>query len=205
MVSSWKSRFVDPRTKRSRTVSLFVAGALFVIPRRQRNSSIASEKEAIACAAFSVEAVDPTHLFDDDDRGKGGAQSGREPSVYERPTNRRLLASFRESHSLPRGRRHLLLDTYGESLTRVNRLYTKRYGKPGYNQVRRVPAHMPHMIDTRIITEMQNEWPNEWLETARNRFRSGTDMQVSLPVRKRGDYLSLTSRAVCFRIFSLHN
>lgn len=166
---------------------------------------MASEKEAIACAAFSVEAVDPMHLFDDDDRGKDRGQAGSEPLFDERSTNRRLLASFRQSQRLPRGRRHLLLDTYGESLTRVNRLYTKRYGKPGYNQVRRVPAHMPHMIDTRIITAMQNEWPDEWRETARNRFRSGTDMQVSLSIRKMRNPVSVTSCAVCIRIFSIHN
>ena len=41
--------------------------------------------------------------------------------------------------------RRRLLDSYGESLVRANRLYDTAFGtKP-----RRVPAHMPHMIDKR--------------------------------------------------------
>ena len=40
-----------------------------------------------------------------------------------------------------RGRR--LLDTFGDSLRHVNRLYNKLYGF----LPRKVPAHMPHMIN----------------------------------------------------------
>lgn len=138
-------------------MQLFVSGALFIVPKQ--NNVNASESAAVACAAFNVEAVEPTHLFDDD--------SGDDIEIeYSDDTQSRS------------GRR-LLLDTYGESLTRVNRLYTQRYGKPEFNQARRVPAHMPHLLDTEVIKSMQSEWAEEWRETARNRFRSGTDMQYA--------------------------
>ena len=44
-----------------------------------------------------------------------------------------------------------LLDTFGESLRHVNRLYNKLFGLAS----RRVPAHMPHMIDKHIMAELQ--------------------------------------------------
>lgn len=161
--------------KRPRTSSLFLIGALFIIPRRQRNTSIANASDAIECAAFSVEAIEPQHLFDDDN--DIGVNDDLE---IENNARRRLLASSTTQEPSSRGRRRLLLDTYGESLTRVNRLYNRRYGKPEYNQIRRVPAHMPHMIDTKVVKEMKREWSDEWRTTAQNRFRSGTDMQVCL-------------------------
>ena len=44
-----------------------------------------------------------------------------------------------------------LLDTFGDSLKYVNRLYNKRYGA----SARKVPSHMPHMIDVSIMHELQ--------------------------------------------------
>ena len=42
--------------------------------------------------------------------------------------------------------RRKLLDTFGDSLKQVNRLYTKKFG----TSARRVPSHMPHFIDSQV-------------------------------------------------------
>lgn len=61
-----------------------------------------------------------------------------DPSPYDTPTHK--------------GRR--LLDTFADSLRYVNMLYTKEYG----NQARKVPAHMPHMINRDIMEELQTKY-----------------------------------------------
>uniref|UniRef100_A0A7S2FB28 EF-hand domain-containing protein n=1 Tax=Octactis speculum TaxID=3111310 RepID=A0A7S2FB28_9STRA len=70
--------------------------------------------------------------------------------------------------------RRRLLDTFGDSLVFVNNLYTKRFDK---KTQRKVPAHMPHFIDRRIIEEAQAAFPKEWEATSKRRFRSSQDMQ----------------------------
>ena len=49
--------------------------------------------------------------------------------------------------------RHLL-DTYANSMRYVNKLYNAEYGF----MARKVPAHTPHMIDTRIMIELQEKY-----------------------------------------------
>ena len=46
----------------------------------------------------------------------------------------------------------MLLDTFGDSLRHVNRIYNKNFGYVA----RKVPAHMPHMIDKHIMAELQD-------------------------------------------------
>ncbi len=71
--------------------------------------------------------------------------------------------------------RRRLLDSYGESLVRANRLYDTAFGaKP-----RRVPAHMPHLIDKRKMAALQKRFPEPWHNTAKRRFRSGEDAQYA--------------------------
>ena len=71
--------------------------------------------------------------------------------------------------------RRRLLDSYGESLVRANRLYDTAFGaKP-----RRVPAHMPHLIDKRKMAALQKRFPEPWRATAQRRFRSGEDAQYA--------------------------
>ncbi len=72
-------------------------------------------------------------------------------------------------------RRRLEEDTYAQSLIHVNRLYTKRFG----SEARKVPAHLPHMIDRDSVQEMQDIWANEWNTTSSHRFRSQKDMQFA--------------------------
>jgi hypothetical protein len=65
------------------------------------------------------------------------------------------------------------LDTFGDSVVHVNQLYHRAFG----TKQRKVPAHMPHMINRHVVAEMQQLWPAEWEQTSRNRFRESSDMQ----------------------------
>ncbi|KAK7480398.1 hypothetical protein BaRGS_00028317 [Batillaria attramentaria] len=72
-----------------------------------------------------------------------------------------------------KGRR--LMDTFGDSLRHVNRLFNKEFGYAA----RKVPGHMPHMIDKNIMAELQDIFPNEWAVTSSHRVRSRDDMQFA--------------------------
>eukprot|EP00873_Tetraselmis_striata_P038478 jgi/Tetstr1/458742/TSEL_045129.t1 len=72
-------------------------------------------------------------------------------------------------------RRRLLMDTFGNQLRWVDKLLQARYGP----RPRRVLAHMPHMIETGIMAEVQEVWGAEYAATSSNRFRSGEEMQMS--------------------------
>lgn len=71
--------------------------------------------------------------------------------------------------------RRRLLDTYAQSLIHVNRLYNKAFG----TENRKVPAHVPHMIDRDYMSEMQEKWSAEWNATSSHRFRAVNDMQFA--------------------------
>ncbi|BFZ05151.1 hypothetical protein BsWGS_08190 [Bradybaena similaris] len=68
-----------------------------------------------------------------------------------------------------------LLDTFGDSLRHVNRIYNKEFGITS----RKVPGHMPHMIDKNIMQELQDRFPMEWDATSSHKIRSSTDMQYA--------------------------
>lgn len=70
-----------------------------------------------------------------------------------------------------KGRR--LMDTFGDSLRHVNRLFNREFGYAA----RKVPAHMPHMIDKNIMAELQAIFPDAWAVTSSHRVRSPDDMQ----------------------------
>jgi UDP-N-acetylglucosamine-lysosomal-enzyme len=72
-------------------------------------------------------------------------------------------------------RRRHLLDIYGDSLVNVNMMYHSRFGKMS----RKVPAHMPHMIDVDVMSELWSEYPKQFSKTSGRRFRGGEDMQFS--------------------------
>lgn len=67
------------------------------------------------------------------------------------------------------------IDTFGESLKYVNRLYSKTF-KP---EVRSVPAHMPHFIRKDVIEELQARFPRQFEETSAHKLRSPRDMQYA--------------------------
>lgn len=68
-----------------------------------------------------------------------------------------------------------LLDTFADSLRHVNRLYNQMYGY----MTRKVPAHMPHFIDRRIMSRLQDKFRSQFDQTSSNRFRSKNDMQYA--------------------------
>ncbi|KAL0122045.1 hypothetical protein PUN28_007081 [Cardiocondyla obscurior] len=65
------------------------------------------------------------------------------------------------------------LDTYAESLLYVNKIYNAVYGL----ERRRVPAHMPHLIDKWIVNSMQEKFKLEFKKTSSHKVRDPEDMQ----------------------------
>ena len=116
---------------------------------------------------------------------EGGEEGGGERSSLRRPADVKnlfapstvdwLIETFirEEGEEQQEEERRRRLDTFGESVVRVNQLYHKAFGV----KTRKVPAHMPHMINKHVVSEMQGMWPAEWDQTSRNRFRKSSDMQ----------------------------
>ena len=61
------------------------------------------------------------------------------------------LVRQRYELAAPHRRRHLL-DTFADSLRHVNSIYNRAFGF----EARKVPAHMPHLVDKHIMTELQD-------------------------------------------------
>uniref|UniRef100_A0A4W6FFU2 N-acetylglucosamine-1-phosphotransferase subunits alpha/beta n=1 Tax=Lates calcarifer TaxID=8187 RepID=A0A4W6FFU2_LATCA len=68
-----------------------------------------------------------------------------------------------------------LQDTFADSLRYVNKLLNSQFGFTS----RKVPAHMPHMIDRLIMQELQNTFPEEFDKTSGHRVRHSEDMQFA--------------------------
>ena len=64
---------------------------------------------------------------------------------------------------------------FGSSLKHVDALFNKQFG----HAARKVPAHMPHMINKRIMKDLQAMFPAEFDKTSANKLRSRDDMQYS--------------------------
>ena len=79
------------------------------------------------------------------------------PSMVAKAFNNIVVTALKRLRHQRARRRRLDLDTYGSSLVHVNRLYNKAFG----NEARKVPAHLPHMMDKDIVSEMQQMWPIE--------------------------------------------
>lgn len=59
----------------------------------------------------------------------------------------------------------MLEDYFANSLKHVSLLYTKTFGA----EPRKVPAHMPHMIDVEVMKELQGRWPDLFDATSSHR------------------------------------
>ncbi|CAK6950029.1 N-acetylglucosamine-1-phosphotransferase subunits alpha/beta [Scomber scombrus] len=68
-----------------------------------------------------------------------------------------------------------LQDTFADSLRYVNKLLNGQFGFTS----RKVPAHMPHMIDRLIMQELQDTFPEEFDKTSAHRVRHSEDMQFA--------------------------
>ncbi|XP_048726912.2 N-acetylglucosamine-1-phosphotransferase subunits alpha/beta-like isoform X2 [Ostrea edulis] len=80
-----------------------------------------------------------------------------------------------EEYTVPEFRGRRLLDTFGDSLRHVNRLFNKAFGYTA----RKVPGHMPHMVDRDVMDELHERFPAEFEVTSSNKIRSRNDMQFA--------------------------
>ena len=69
------------------------------------------------------------------------------------------------------------LDVFGKSIRFVNELMNEAYGVP--EEPRSVIAHMPHLIDKRVMARVQAKWEAEFTATSSHRFRHEEDMQYA--------------------------
>lgn len=70
------------------------------------------------------------------------------------------------------------LDVYGKSLF-ATRMMLKRHFGFGFNLNSRVPAHMPHLFDTRLLRRLRETFPEQFDATSKEKFRSEADIQLS--------------------------
>ena len=73
------------------------------------------------------------------------------------------------------GTQRRLFDAYSSSLLHVSRIYNKAFGY----KARKVPAHMPHMVDRDIIYEMQTKFWPFFDATSSHKLRHPQDMQFA--------------------------
>ncbi|XP_061662989.1 N-acetylglucosamine-1-phosphotransferase subunits alpha/beta isoform X2 [Syngnathoides biaculeatus] len=74
-----------------------------------------------------------------------------------------------------RGGGRKLQDTFADSLRHVNKLLNRQFGFAS----RKVPAHMPHMIDRLVMQELQDTFPDDFDQTSGHRVRHPDDMQFA--------------------------
>ncbi|CAI5786198.1 N-acetylglucosamine-1-phosphotransferase subunits alpha/beta [Podarcis lilfordi] len=84
---------------------------------------------------------------------------------------RREMAYFTDSKLVGRQ----LKDTFADSLRYVNKLLNSKFGFTS----RKVPAHMPHMIDRKVMQELQDLFPAEFDKTSFHKVRHSEDMQFA--------------------------
>ncbi|XP_078075653.1 N-acetylglucosamine-1-phosphotransferase subunits alpha/beta isoform X2 [Mustelus asterias] len=71
--------------------------------------------------------------------------------------------------------RRKLQDTFADSLRYVNKLLNTKFGFAS----RKVPAHMPHMIDRFIMDDLQAMFPEAFDKTSNHKVRHSEDMQFA--------------------------
>lgn len=87
----------------------------------------------------------------------------------------------RNQYRIPRqsqqreGRKRRLSDSYADSLVFTNLQLQKRFG----SEDRRVPAHMPHLLQKRVLEDIETKMGQLVKNTVYHRFRSANDLQFS--------------------------
>ena len=113
---------------------------------------MAGEQPMPAVAANATHVLVAKQVFEAERGAASRGAAGDEPARTGGDGDEVDAAAFPPSPYLP-ARRRRLLDTFSDSLWFVNRQYDRRYG----TEARRVIEHMPHLIDTRVVEEMQAE------------------------------------------------
>ncbi|GFR22148.1 hypothetical protein TNCT_294681 [Trichonephila clavata] len=70
--------------------------------------------------------------------------------------------------------RHLL-DTFGDSLRHVNKLYNEAFGY----EARKVPSHIAHFVDRNVMSRLTDRFEDAFIETSSHKIRSSNDMQFA--------------------------
>ncbi|KAF8795915.1 N-acetylglucosamine-1-phosphotransferase like protein [Argiope bruennichi] len=70
--------------------------------------------------------------------------------------------------------RHLL-DTFGDSLRHVNKLYNEAFGY----EHRKVPSHIAHFVDKNVMSRLTERFSDAFTVTSSHRIRSSNDMQFA--------------------------
>ena len=138
---------------------------LEVVSRGEGSDSSSSSTDILFCATATFAWGNVWHTKQQRQNGSGTHDHGVSMKNV----------SISEGEGEARHRRRRLLDTYSGSLVHVNRLYSRDFG----SEARKVPAHVPHMINRVLAEEMQRRWPREWDFTSANKFRSADDMQYA--------------------------
>lgn len=159
---------------------------------------IKNQREVESDVAADVKARPGRQLLfaDDTDRagvGKGGRSDSssfitdvdiQPDSVRLLPWERGSIADLQKEierqetmkdYQVTSFHRRRVLDTFGDSLRHVNSLYNRAFGYIA----RKVPGHMPHMIDKNIMYELQARFPKEWEATSSHQVRHSKDMQFA--------------------------
>ena len=68
-----------------------------------------------------------------------------------------------------------LSDTYADSLIYTNLQFIRKFG----SEDRKVPGHMPHLLQRKVLYEIERELGELVNHTISNRFRSSDDLQFS--------------------------
>ncbi|XP_038936007.1 N-acetylglucosamine-1-phosphotransferase subunits alpha/beta isoform X2 [Rattus norvegicus] len=89
----------------------------------------------------------------------------------EEESLKKQLAYFTDSRHAGRQ----LKDTFADSLRYVNKILNSKFGFTS----RKVPAHMPHMIDRIVMQELQDMFPEEFDKTSFHKVRHSEDMQFA--------------------------
>jgi len=108
-----------------------------------------------------------------DDPAAAGEVASRSWGTGDSPESESESESEREPRTAYR--RHRRLDTYGDSLVHSNKLISGVFGR----RTRKVPAHMPHLIDRIAMHQLQRTFPAEFQATSAHRFRSSADVQYA--------------------------
>ena len=69
----------------------------------------------------------------------------------------------------------MLLDTFASSLLHVSRIFNRAFGY----KARKVPAHMPHMVDVDVMNNMQTQFWRYFDMTSSHKIRRTDDMQFA--------------------------
>ena len=97
---------------------------------------------------------------------------------FSRPAAREAVAGpprLPAAASPSRSTNRRLLDMFGDSLKYGNSLMTRKFG----SALRKVPAHMVHLIDRDVVDELWRTWPEQWNATSASKFRSKRNMQYA--------------------------